>query len=67
MIEWVLMPNKMAARKKYVGKFEPLLYLSKDFMKDNWCFYEILFIYIKKHKFPLLSFFQFLQPHNYDS
>ena len=56
----------MANRKNYKEKYDPLIYLSKDFMKENWCFYEILFLYIKKHDFSFLTFYEFLHPQNYD-
>ena len=60
------MPKKVAARKKITTKFECLIYLSKDFIKENWCFYEVMFIYIKKGKFRLSAFFDFLKPENLD-
>ena len=48
--------------------FKPQFYIfhSKEFMKDNWCFYENLFLFIYQGQLTFSHLLRFLDEEYYD-
>ena len=62
----MLIPKQIVKRKKIKANVESYPYQCREFLKDNWCFYEQLYIAIRKKKIEFRNLFKFLHPEYYD-
>lgn len=61
LLEWMLMPKLVIARKKIKTNVDTYPYYCREFMKDNWCFYEQMYIAARNKKIQFKNVFNFLR------
>lgn len=68
LIEWMLLPKQVVKKKKIKANVnvDSYPYQCREFMKDNWCFYEQMYIAARNKKLQFGIWFNFLRKEYFD-
>lgn len=57
----MLLPKIVIKRTNIKGNYQQFPYRCKELMKNNWCFYEQVYISARNGRLPLTFWFKFLR------
>lgn len=63
LMEWMLQPKQVVKKKKIKANInvDSYPYQCREFMRDNWCFYEQMYIAARNKKLDFGGLFNFLR------
>lgn len=61
LVDWMLIPKELIKKKKIKVNVDSYPYQCRELLRDNWCFYEQLYIALRKKKLDFGLFLKFLR------